>query len=63
LTSPIKKKAKADIMATDKSDGSELSEEETEKMQTNKLDKRKAWRSLQTSTKEADTESPQKEKK
>ena len=62
LTSPVKKKAKADTMATDKSDGSELSEEETEKMQTNKLDKRKAWRSLQTSTKEADTESPQKEK-
>jgi hypothetical protein len=39
--------------SSDKSDGSELSEEETEKMQTDELDKHKAWGSLQTPTKEA----------
>jgi hypothetical protein len=42
------------------SDGSELSEEETEKMQKDELDKRKAWGSLQIPTKEAAMASPQK---
>jgi hypothetical protein len=45
---------------SDKSDGSELSEEETEKMQKDELDKRKAWGSLQIPTKEAAMASPQK---
>jgi hypothetical protein len=45
---------------SDKSDGSELSEEETEKMQKDELDKCKAWESLQIPTKEAAMASPQK---
>jgi hypothetical protein len=45
---------------SDKSDGSELSEEETEKMQKDELDKCKAWGSLQIPTKEAAMASPQK---
>jgi hypothetical protein len=45
---------------SDKSDGSELSEEETEKMQKDELDKHKAWGSLQIPTKEAAMASPQK---
>jgi hypothetical protein len=49
--------------STNKSDGSELSEEETEKMQTDKLDKHKAWGSLwTTATKEAAMASPQRKK-
>jgi hypothetical protein len=38
---------------SDKSDGSELSEEETEKMQKDELDTCKAWGSLWIPTKEA----------
>jgi hypothetical protein len=46
---------------SDKSDGSELSEEETEKMQKDELDKCKAWGSLLWNpTKEASMASPQK---
>jgi hypothetical protein len=45
---------------SDKSDGSELSEEETEKMQKDELDKCKAWGSLRIPTKEAAMASPQK---
>jgi hypothetical protein len=45
---------------SEKSDGSELSEEETEKMQKDELDKCKAWGSLQIPTKEAAMASPQK---
>jgi hypothetical protein len=48
---------------TDKSDGSELSEEESEKMQTDELDKCKAWGSLVwTPTKEAAMATPRKKK-
>jgi hypothetical protein len=43
---------------SDKSDGSELSEEETEKMQKDELDKCKAWGSLWIPTKEAAMASP-----
>jgi hypothetical protein len=45
---------------SDKSDGSELSEEETEKMQKDELDKHKAWGSLRIPTKEAAIASSQK---
>jgi hypothetical protein len=49
--------------STNKSDGSELSDEETEKMQTNKLDKHKAWGSFWTpANKEATMASPQRKK-
>jgi sortase (surface protein transpeptidase) len=47
---------------SDKSDGSELSEEETEKVQNDELDKRKAWGSLQIPTIEAAMASLQKNK-
>jgi hypothetical protein len=50
--------------STDKSDGSELSEEETEKMQTDELDKCKAWGTLVwTPTKEAASMASPKKKK
>ena len=46
----------------DKSDGSGFSEDEMEKMQTEELEKRKAWGSLRTPTKEAALTSPLKKK-
>jgi hypothetical protein len=46
----------------DKSEGSEFSNKETEMLQTEELDKCKAWGSLQTKTMEAALTSPQTKK-